>query len=76
MGREKLKKDGVKTREETREEIMKIIKQTPKVTMREIAAKTGLTPKGEEYHIRKMREEGILERVGSTKSGSWEIKDV
>jgi ATP-dependent DNA helicase RecG len=57
----------------TKEEIRRIIKESPKVTMLEIAAKTGLTPKGVEYHIRKMREEGTLKRVGSTKSGSWEI---
>lgn len=74
LSREKLRKNEVKTREETREEIMRIIKESPKITMRQIAAQTGLTPKGVEYHIRKMREEELLKRVGSTKSGSWEIK--
>lgn len=60
----------------TREEIVNIIKENPKVTMREIATKTGLTPKGVEYHIRNMRKEGVLQRVGSINSGSWEIKDI
>lgn len=69
-----LKRKKFKVREETREEIIKIIVENPKVTMREIAAKMNITPKGVEYHIRKMRKENILKRVGSTKSGSWQIK--
>lgn len=46
------RKKPKKTREETREEIMKIIVENPKITMREIAAKMHITPKGVEYHIK------------------------
>jgi len=45
LSREKLKRSGMKTREE----IIKIIKESPKVTMREIAAKMHITSKGVEY---------------------------
>ena len=68
LGRKKPGKTREETGEETREEIIKIITENPKVTMREITAKIGMSPKGVEYHIRKIREEYILRRVRSTKS--------
>ena len=34
---------------------------------------TGLTRRGVEYHLTKLKEQGELVRFGSTKMGSWEI---
>lgn len=55
---------------------MKIFKQRPKVTMREIVAKTELTSKGLEYHSRKMREEGILDRDQSSTNISRSLREI
>ncbi|MDL2330279.1 winged helix-turn-helix transcriptional regulator, partial [Desulfosarcina sp. OttesenSCG-928-A07] len=52
---------------------LQIITETPDISQREIAAKMDLTEDGVRYHIRKLKEKGVLHRVGSTKSGVWEI---
>ena len=64
-----------KTREETREEIIRMIRKNPKITMRELADKIGISDKGIEWNIRKLKDLGILKRVGPTKGGHWEIDD-
>ncbi|MDP2216906.1 MAG: putative DNA binding domain-containing protein [Methanolobus sp.] len=74
-------KASEKTREETREEtrkktkekIIEIISQTPQITTDELAELTGITAKGVEWHIKKLKDEGLLKRIGSTKAGSWEV---
>ncbi len=61
------------TREETRNKILTLIAANPTITMRELAEHIGITPKGIEWQIRKLRESGRLRRVGPTKGGHWEI---
>ncbi len=68
------------TREETREEkenireeIIRLIKQNPTITQKELAQTVGLTPKGIEWHIKNLKNEGRLKRVGATKKGHWEV---
>lgn len=46
----------------TREKIINLIKENPKITMREIAYKIGFTAKGVECHISRMKSENILKR--------------
>ena len=66
--------------EETVEEtavktIITLIKSNPKVTAKEMSNATGLTRRGVEYHLTKLKEQGKLVRIGSTKMGSWEIRE-
>lgn len=62
------------TQETTQEKIIAIIKSNPKVTRKEIADIVGLTEDGIKYHLNKLKKEGILEHIGSTKSGEWIVK--
>jgi ATP-dependent DNA helicase RecG len=64
-----------KTREETREEIIRMIKKNPQITMKELADKIGISDKGIEWNSRKLKDSGILKRIGPTKGGHWEIDD-
>ena len=69
---------SAKTVEETVEEtavktIITLIKSNPKATAKEMSNATGLTRRGVEYHLTKLKEQGKLLRIGSTKMGSWEI---
>jgi ATP-dependent DNA helicase RecG len=66
-------KTRVKTRVKTREKIIRLIQERPKITMKEMAERTGLSIKGVEWNIRKLKEEGILRRVGPAKGGYWEV---
>jgi ATP-dependent DNA helicase RecG len=43
--------------------------------MRELADKIGISDTGIEWNIRKLKDLGILKRVGPTKGGHWEIDD-
>ncbi|ABE51465.1 RNA-binding domain-containing protein [Methanococcoides burtonii] len=62
-----------KTREKTREKILDIMSQTPKITTAELAELTGITAKGVEWHIKKLKDEGLLKRIGADKGGMWEV---
>jgi ATP-dependent DNA helicase RecG len=64
---------GKKTREKTREKIILLIKEKPKITMKELAGEIGITEKGVEWQIKKLRDEKIIKRVGPAKGGHWEI---
>jgi len=61
------------TVEKTVEKILALIKENPNITQKELAAKTGLTRRGVEWNLKKLKDDGVIERVGSDKSGHWEI---
>ena len=62
-----------KAREKTREKIISLIKENPRITTQELADKTGLSPKGVEWNLKKLKDETTLKRVGGRKEGHWEI---
>jgi ATP-dependent DNA helicase RecG len=41
--------------------------------MENMARRIGITPKGIEWQIRKLKDSGRLERVGPKKGGYWKI---
>ena len=63
-----LKKDG-----ETVERIVTLIKEDPKITQKELMDKTGLTRRGVEWNLRKLKDERKIRRVGPDKGGHWEV---
>ncbi len=63
------------TTAKTREEIIRMIKENSKIITKEIANKIGISDKGIEWNIRKLKDSGILKRIGPTKGGHWEIDD-
>ena len=67
-------KNREKTREKTREKIVSLIQENPSVTAVELAEKIGLTAKGIEWQLKKLKDEGIIDRVGSLKGGKWVVK--
>ena len=61
------------TREKTKEKILAAIKADPEVTTQELAKYLSLSIKGVEWNLKKLKTTGLLRRVGSTKSGHWEV---
>nr|WP_281034226.1 winged helix-turn-helix transcriptional regulator [Methanoplanus limicola] len=59
--------------EETREKIIALISENPFVTMDEMAQKTGISSKGIEWQIKKLKISGRIKRSGPRKGGHWEI---
>ncbi len=62
-----------KTRGKTREKIIRLISKNPYITTEELSEKTGLTIKGIEWNIKKLKNENLLKRIGSKKGGYWQI---
>jgi len=59
--------------EKTSVQILELIKADPKITLQEIAEKTNRSKRAIEMQVKKLRENGVLKRVGATKNGHWEI---
>ena len=62
------------TQETTQEKIINLIKKNPAITQSEMAQILGITRDGISYHIKILKENGTIERTGSTKNGIWKIK--
>ena len=61
------------TQETTQEKIINLIKKNLSITQVEMAKVPDLTRDGIAYNIKALKEKGRIERVGSTKKGSWKI---
>ena len=61
------------TQETTQDKIIKLIMKNPGITQVEMAKILNLTKDGISYHIKLLRNRGIIERLGSTKNGIWKI---
>ena len=62
-----------KTVEKTVEKILDAIKSNPKITQNELAEIAGLTRRGIEWNLAKLKEKGIVKRIGPAKGGYWEV---
>jgi fido (protein-threonine AMPylation protein) len=54
-------------------EILNNLENNPNLTAQELAIKLNKTTRTIERNIRELREKGIIARIGSDKTGSWEI---
>jgi len=61
------------TVEKTVEKILKAMKERPKITAKELQTLTGLSRRGVEYQLDKLKNEKIIERIGPTKGGEWKV---
>ena len=62
-----------KTRDKTRDKILALILRNPKVTVEQLARLTGVSEKGVGWHMAKLKSDGRLRRIGSRKTGHWEL---
>ena len=62
-----------KTTQKTAQKILEQIKLNPYISREELAEVCGVTTDGIKYNIRKLRENGIIKRVGPDKGGHWEV---
>lgn len=62
-----------KTRKKTVEKILSLIITNPKITQEGLMDKTGLTRRGIEWNLKKLKNEGRIRRVGPDKGGYWKV---
>lgn len=67
------KDDQKSTLKGTRKDIVDIISNNPNATIPQIAKQLGKNPRGIDKHLKTLREQGIIRRVGPDKGGHWEV---
>jgi len=58
---------------ETTQKIIQEIIANPGITIRELSKKTGLTDVGVKYSLKRLKDDGLLVRVGPDRGGHWEV---
>ena len=68
-------KSSPKDVNQTQQKIIEMILLNPKMTQTAMAEELGITSRAVKKSIKELNEKGILQRVGSARSGYWEVKD-
>ena len=58
---------------ETQREILNFIKRNPNISTSDIALKIGISKRNIEVNISKLKELGLLTRIGQNKGGHWKV---
>ena len=62
-----------KSMQKSMQKILELIVASPDITLSEMATRLGMTRNGVDKNIRKLKDQGIIRRVGPDKGGHWEI---
>ena len=71
--KENAKENAKEMTKEIAKEIKNIMKENPFVNAEDLAEELNVSATKVRYHIRAMKKNGEIQRVGSTKAGTWEI---
>ena len=55
------------------QKIQELISASPNITISEIADRLGMTKRGVDKNIKRLKEQGIIRRVGPDRGGHWEV---
>jgi ATP-dependent DNA helicase RecG len=66
-------KTSTKTSMKTSNRITNLVYENPSISISELARMTGLSRQGVAWNIGKLKEKGILKRVGPAKGGHWQV---
>lgn len=58
---------------ETVEEILTSMIKNPRITVKQLTEITGLSRRGVEWNIAKLKDKGVIQRIGPTKGGYWQV---
>lgn len=60
-------------KQKSRVKILRMLKDHPSYSARKLAEEIGITPKAIEKHLAKLKAEGLIQRDGPDKGGSWTV---
>ena len=66
-------KSSLKSSLKSSQKILELISASPNITISEIADRLGMTKRGVDKNIKRLKEQGIIRRVGPDKGGHWEV---
>ncbi len=58
---------------ESQRKIMGFIKANPRISKRELSDKVGISTTAIDKNINKLKDKGLLKRIGPDKGGHWEV---
>ena len=70
---EKSNKTKEATTEKITEKIIRLMRENPQITNKELAAACGITEDGVYWNTKKLKKNNIIRRVGGDKGGHWEV---
>ena len=62
-----------KSKEKSKEKILRLIGENSAITIEEIANAAGLSVAGVEKNIKALKQQKLLRRIGPDKGGHWEV---
>ena len=62
-----------KSAEKSTEKIIRHLAENPHATQNELAVVTGLSVRGVEKNLSRLKASGVIRRVGPDKGGHWEV---
>ena len=65
----------VKSVEKTVEKVCRLMRENPYITTKQIADSIGLSTRGVEENLKKLKKRGRLRRIGGDNGGHWEVID-
>ena len=60
----------------SREKILELLRENPKLTTASLAQAVGISSKGVDKQLAHLKREGLLRRIGPDKGGHWEVVDL
>lgn len=66
-------KGSQKSSQKSSQKILGLLAQDPHLTIRELAERIGITDRAVKKNIAQLQKQGVLRRVGSDRSGHWEV---
>ena len=73
LQRKNVVKSALKNVEKSVEKVWRLMKENPYITTKQIAENIGLTIRGVEENIKKLKKSNRIRRVGGDKGGHWEV---
>jgi len=58
---------------EKQQTILRIIKENPKISRKELVKELNINPSAVQKHIEKLKQKKLLKRIGPAKGGHWEV---
>ena len=62
-----------KTGEKTRLKILRRMAENPQITTSELAEEIGVTRKGIDWQINRLKQAGLIQRMGPARGGHWQM---
>ena len=64
-----------KVTNKTENKILELMRDNPNITIQQIMVKTALSEPGVKKNLKRLKEKEIIKRIGSNKTGYWEVID-